>query len=50
VRREVKRLWELGKAGGYILSPSHDLTPDIPSENLVALVETVKELEKKALA
>jgi uroporphyrinogen decarboxylase len=50
VRREVKKLWELGKNGGYVLSPSHDLTPDIPTENLVALIETVKELEKKALA
>ena len=46
VRREVIDLWHMGKEGGYILSPSHDITSDVPLENLVALVETVKELER----
>lgn len=28
--------------GGYILSPTHTATPDIPSENLLAMIETAK--------
>ncbi len=46
VRREVIDLWNMGREGGYILSPSHDITSDVPIENLVALVETVRELEQ----
>jgi uroporphyrinogen decarboxylase len=47
VRREVVQLWNMGRNGSYILSPSHDVTPDVPIENLVALVETLAELDKK---
>ncbi len=40
IRKEVKRYIEtLGPGGGYILAPSHELTQDIPPENIVALYE-----------
>lgn len=40
VRSEGKRLLsELGSKGGYILSPSHSLTGDIPPENIAAFLE-----------
>ena len=29
--------------GGFIISPSHDMTGDIPIENMIALIETVRE-------
>lgn len=32
----------LAKDGGYILSPSHGVTPDIPPENLLAMVRAAK--------
>jgi uroporphyrinogen decarboxylase len=39
VRREVRRMRDLGRDGGYILSPSHALEGDVPLENLLALIE-----------
>jgi uroporphyrinogen decarboxylase len=40
VRREVRRLkQELGRGGGYVFSTSKPLTGEVPTENLVALVE-----------
>lgn len=30
------------KDGGYILSPSHGVTPDIPPQNLLAMIKAVK--------
>ena len=42
VREEVDRLMdEVGAGGGYILSPSHNLQPDIPLENVLAVYDTV---------
>ena len=32
----------MAKNGGYILSPSHGVTPDIPPENLLAMVKAAK--------
>ncbi len=32
----------MGKGGGYIFSPTHSVTADIPADNLLALVETVR--------
>lgn len=32
----------MAKKGGYILSPSHGVTPDIPPENLLAMVKAAK--------
>jgi len=42
VRRETQRLIEAGRAGGYIFSPSHAVPPDVPPENLVAMMETLR--------
>jgi uroporphyrinogen decarboxylase len=38
--RELKRI--LGKDGGYILAPSHELQGDIPLENMLAFIEEAK--------
>jgi uroporphyrinogen decarboxylase len=44
VRNEVKtRIKEMGAGGGYILSSSHRLTPDMPFENIAAMYEAAKE-------
>jgi uroporphyrinogen decarboxylase len=41
IRAEVRRLCaEMGKGGGYILSPAKSLQPETPTENLVAVVES----------
>lgn len=42
VRRETRRLIEMGKVGGYVLAPSHAVPHDVPPENLVAMVEEFK--------
>lgn len=40
VRRDTRNLLSvLGDGGGYIASPSHAVTPDVPPENLIALIE-----------
>lgn len=46
VRAETRRLLkELGKGGGYIASPSHAVPPDVPPENLAAMIEVLKNQE-----
>ncbi|MCR4425109.1 MAG: hypothetical protein NUW23_02810 [Firmicutes bacterium] len=46
VRDEVlRRVDECGQDGGLILAPSNVITDDVPLENVVALYETVRELE-----
>jgi uroporphyrinogen decarboxylase len=43
VRAETRRLLSvLGEGGGYIASPSHSVTPDVPTENLVAMLEVLR--------
>lgn len=43
VKREVRRMMGiLGANGGYIAAPTHQITSDIPMENILAFVETVK--------
>ena len=39
VRAETRRLIELGKEGGYILSPAHAVEGDVPLENMLAFIE-----------
>ncbi len=39
VRRETAQLLDLGRAGSYIFSPSHDVTRDVPLENMLAFIE-----------
>jgi uroporphyrinogen decarboxylase len=43
VRDEARRLVDhVGRGGGFILAPSHDMPGDIPVENIVALAETMQ--------
>jgi len=43
VRREVARTMEiLGRDGGYIVAPAHNLQPDTPPENIMALYHTAQ--------
>jgi uroporphyrinogen decarboxylase len=41
VRRETKRLLDLGRDGGLIFSPSHDVPRDVPLENMLAFIDLV---------
>lgn len=44
IRTEIRRLKaEIGKDGGFILSPTKPILPDVSTENAVACVETVLE-------
>jgi uroporphyrinogen decarboxylase len=43
VRAEVRRLLELGRDGGYIFAPAHDVEGDVPLENMLAAIELVQE-------
>jgi uroporphyrinogen decarboxylase len=43
VRAEVQWLLELGRAGGYIFAPAHDVEGDVPLENMLAAIETVRQ-------
>ena len=42
VREMAARLIEAGSDGGYVFAPSHDVPPDVPPENLVAMMEVLK--------
>lgn len=42
IREEVKNLLDVvGKDGGYIISPSHNLQPDTPLENVLSIYRTI---------
>ena len=44
VREQVLALIEsLGRGGGYVVAPAHNMQDDIPPENIVAWVEAVQE-------
>jgi uroporphyrinogen decarboxylase len=43
VRRETEYLLELGRDGGYIFAPAHDVEGDVPLENMLAFIETVQQ-------
>jgi len=42
VRAETRRLLELGRQGGYILAPAHDVEGDVPLENMLAFIDEVQ--------
>ncbi len=42
VRNETRRLLELGREGGYIFAPAHDVEGDVPLENMLAAIELVQ--------
>ena len=43
VRDMTKRLIEAGRDGGYIFSPSHAVPSDVPPENLLAMMELLRD-------
>jgi uroporphyrinogen decarboxylase len=44
VRAEVKRVIEiLGQGGGYMLASVHTILPDVPPENVLAMVDAAVE-------
>jgi len=42
VQAATESLIEAGREGGYIFSPSHAVPPDVPPENLVAMMEVLR--------
>ena len=42
VRWETRRLLELGRDGGYIFSPAHDVPKDVPLENMLAMIDVAQ--------
>jgi uroporphyrinogen decarboxylase len=43
VRNETRRLLTLGRDGGYIFAPAHDVEGDVSLENLLSAIETVQQ-------
>jgi uroporphyrinogen decarboxylase len=43
VRMETRSLLELGKTGGFIFSPAHDVPKDVSLENILAFIEEVQQ-------
>ena len=44
VRYDVaKRIYDLGRGGGYILAPCHNVGSDVPVENVFAMYDAAKE-------
>ena len=42
VRAETERLIALGRDGGYIFAPAHDIEGDVPLENILAVLDVVQ--------
>jgi len=42
VRREAQKLLGLGKEGGYIFSPAHDVPKDVSLENILGFIDEVQ--------
>ena len=43
VKAETRRLLGLGREGGYIFSPAHDVEGDVPLANMLAFIEALHE-------
>jgi uroporphyrinogen decarboxylase len=43
VRAETRRLLQMGRDGGYIFAPAHDVEGDVPLENMLAAIELAQE-------
>jgi len=44
IQKEVNtRIRILGRGGGYVLAPAHNIQPDTPAENIIALYRFLKE-------
>jgi uroporphyrinogen decarboxylase len=43
VRKETKNLLEFGRDGGYIFAPAHDVTGDVPLENMLAFIQVIRQ-------
>ncbi len=42
VRAESRRLLELGRDGGYLFAPAHDIEGDVPLANMLAMLDVLK--------
>jgi len=42
VRAETQRLIEMGREGGYIFAPAHDVEGDVSLENMIAFIEVIQ--------
>jgi len=42
VRRATRHLLDLGREGGYIFAPAHDVEGDVPLENMLAFIEELQ--------
>jgi uroporphyrinogen decarboxylase len=46
----ARRVYDLGRGGGYILAPCHNIGHDIPPENVVTLFEKAREFGRDPAA
>jgi uroporphyrinogen decarboxylase len=42
VQAETRDLIEMGRAGGYIFAPAHDVEGDVPLENMLTFIQEVQ--------
>jgi uroporphyrinogen decarboxylase len=50
VREEVRqRIMDLGPGGGYVVCPVHNVQPEVPPENVVAMYDAAYELGRYPL-
>jgi uroporphyrinogen decarboxylase len=50
VRAETRRMYEImGPGGGYVLAGVHNIQPDVPPENLLAMLQAGRECTKETL-